>query len=287
MTISSAINLESLISIFFFVAGVELGYEVRAGWLSTWRTALSAVIAAVAGMVVPALIYVLLQTQPSAAWITAVATDLPIALIVLSVFGKNLRPQVRTFLLALAIVDDVLSVVLMNVVAPAASGSHLTLLAICIGAALGISWVNLAVKLVRYLQPVANVVVVPIFVVVSIANSVDLQNVMPTTGALGLVLARIIGKTVGISVAGWLLLRLAPSALRLTFLELLAVGASGSIGLTVSLLFAQVGLNTAEVQLAVTNILLALVASIIWTAATVWLVNRRTRAIDLRAQLRD
>ena len=287
MTISSAINLESLISIFFFVAGVELGYEVRAGWLSTWRTALSAVIAAVAGMVVPALIYVSLQTQPSAAWITAVATDLPIALIVLSVFGKNLRPQVRTFLLALAIVDDALSVVLMNVVAPAASGSHLTLLAICIGAALGISWVNLAVKLVRYLQPVANVVVVPIFVVVSIANSVDLQNVMPTTGALGLVLARIIGKTVGISVAGWLLLRLAPSALRLTFLELFAVGASGSIGLTVSLLFAQVGLNTAEVQLAVTNILLALVASIIWTAATVWLVNRRTRAIDLRAQLRD
>jgi NhaA family Na+:H+ antiporter len=93
---------------FFFVVGMEIKYELIEGELSDFRKALLPLGAAIGGMVVPALIYSLLnQGEVSLrGWGIPMATDIAFAVGVLSFFGKRLPLGLKVFLLALAIVDD-------------------------------------------------------------------------------------------------------------------------------------------------------------------------------------
>ena len=89
--------------IFFFVAGLELRNEVRWGVLRSWRVGLIPAFGALFGMALPALIYLALAkilSGPVSAWGVPMATDLPIALAVLIIFGKGLPIALRGFLLA-------------------------------------------------------------------------------------------------------------------------------------------------------------------------------------------
>jgi NhaA family Na+:H+ antiporter len=111
---------DGLLAIFFFVVGLELKHEFVAGSLRSPREAGVPMIAAVGGMAVPALLYLILVSTLGdggalRGWAIPTATDIAFALAVLAVFGKGLPAAIRTFLLTLAVVDDLLAIIVIAV----------------------------------------------------------------------------------------------------------------------------------------------------------------------------
>ncbi|WP_406639376.1 Na+/H+ antiporter NhaA [Amycolatopsis sp. WGS_07] len=100
---------DGLLALFFFVAGLELKRELVVGELSRWRQAVLPVIAAIGGMVVPAVLALSIAwgtPEVDQAWAIPVATDIAFALGVLALTASNLPSSARVFLLSLAVVDD-------------------------------------------------------------------------------------------------------------------------------------------------------------------------------------
>ncbi len=99
---------DGLMALFFFVVGLEIKKELVEGELSTFKKAILPVFAAVGGMLVPAFFYLLFnQTGPTqAGWGVPMATDIAFAVGVLSLVSKRVPANLKVFLLALAIVDD-------------------------------------------------------------------------------------------------------------------------------------------------------------------------------------
>ena len=110
---------DGLLAIFFFVAGLELKREFVAGDLRDPHRAALPVAAAVGGMAVPALIYVLVNAGSGGdalrGWAIPTATDIAFALAVLAVISTHLPSGLRTFLLTLAVVDDLLAITIIAV----------------------------------------------------------------------------------------------------------------------------------------------------------------------------
>ncbi len=113
---------DGLLAIFFFVAGLELKREFVAGDLrDPWKAAIP-VAAAIGGVVVPAAVYLALNTGALgggdgdlSGWAIPTATDIAFALAVLAVLGSRLPSALRTFLLTLAVVDDLLAILIIAV----------------------------------------------------------------------------------------------------------------------------------------------------------------------------
>ncbi|MCC8926719.1 MAG: Na+/H+ antiporter NhaA [Rhodococcus sp. (in: high G+C Gram-positive bacteria)] len=110
---------DGLLAIFFFVVGLELKREFVAGDLRDPARAALPIAAAVGGMAIPALIFVLvnLRTGDGAlmGWAIPTATDIAFAVAVLAVISTHLPASLRTFLLTLAVVDDLLAVTIIAV----------------------------------------------------------------------------------------------------------------------------------------------------------------------------
>ncbi|MFD7097137.1 Na+/H+ antiporter NhaA [Streptomyces xanthophaeus] len=109
---------DGLLAVFFFVAGIELKRELVAGDLRDAKAAALPVIAALCGMAVPALVYVLVNTLGSGSmdgWAVPTATDIAFALAVLAVIGTSLPSALRAFLLTLAVVDDLFAILIIAV----------------------------------------------------------------------------------------------------------------------------------------------------------------------------
>ncbi|MDX2025516.1 MAG: Na+/H+ antiporter NhaA [Microcella sp.] len=111
------IAADGLLAIFFFLAGLELKREFIAGELRDPRKALVPVVAAVGGVTLPAIIYVVVTLDAGAdvqrGWAIPVATDIAFALAVLAVVGTSLPLALRTFLLTLAVVDDLIAITII------------------------------------------------------------------------------------------------------------------------------------------------------------------------------
>jgi NhaA family Na+:H+ antiporter len=108
---------DGLLAVFFFVAGLELKREFVAGDLRDPRRAALPVVAAVGGVAVPALVYLEVNLTTAhgapAGWAVPTATDIAFALAVLAVLGTFLPSALRTFLLTLAVVDDLLAITII------------------------------------------------------------------------------------------------------------------------------------------------------------------------------
>jgi NhaA family Na+:H+ antiporter len=105
---------DGLLALFFFLVGVELKREFVAGDLSDSRRAVLPIVAAVGGMVGPALIYLAVNHDGAVhGWAVPTATDIAFALAVLAVIGTHLPAGLRTFLLTLAVVDDLLAIAII------------------------------------------------------------------------------------------------------------------------------------------------------------------------------
>ena len=100
---------DGLMVLFFLVVGLEIKREIAKGELSSLRQATLPIMAALGGMIVPALLYFALnQSGPGArGWGIPMATDIGFAIGVLALLGKRIPSSLRVFMLALAIVDDV------------------------------------------------------------------------------------------------------------------------------------------------------------------------------------
>lgn len=111
---------DGLLALFFFVVGVELKHEFVAGSLRRPREAAVPVLAAVGGMLLPAILFTAVilvsgDTEALRGWAIPTATDIAFALAVLAIFGRGLPPGLRTFLLTLAVVDDLLAILIIAI----------------------------------------------------------------------------------------------------------------------------------------------------------------------------
>jgi NhaA family Na+:H+ antiporter len=109
---------DALMVIFFFVVGLEIKYELVHGDLRDPRSAALPIVAAVGGMVVPAVIYAAVNPPGSAGadgWGIPMATDIAFAVGVLGVLGRRIPSAARLFLLTLAIVDDIGAILVIAV----------------------------------------------------------------------------------------------------------------------------------------------------------------------------
>ncbi len=132
---------DGLLAVFFLVVGLELKREFVTGQLRNPSEAIVPMVAAVLGMAVPALVYVLVNDIGTngdlRGWAIPAATDIAFALAVLAVIGSALPVALRAFLLTLAVVDDLLAIIIIAVVFTAT----LDFLALAISFALiGVYW---------------------------------------------------------------------------------------------------------------------------------------------------
>ena len=98
----------ALMTLFFFVVGLEIKRELTSGHLATFRKAVIPFIAAVGGMALPAGIYLLIAGREAPdGWGVPVATDIALAVGLLAIIGNSVTPALRTFLLGLAVIDDI------------------------------------------------------------------------------------------------------------------------------------------------------------------------------------
>ncbi len=114
-TISHWVN-DGLMAVFFFVIGLELKREILEGELSSFDRMVLPALAAVGGMVAPALIYVLINInnpENMSGWAIPTATDIAFSLAVLLIIGKNVPLSLKVFLLSLAIIDDLGAVLII------------------------------------------------------------------------------------------------------------------------------------------------------------------------------
>lgn len=103
---------DGLLAVFFFLAAIELRHELTHGELDSPRKALIPAIAAIGGVVVPALLFLVIVRDPELArgWPIPTATDIAFALGVLAIVGRGLPGRVRALLLALAVIDDLIAI---------------------------------------------------------------------------------------------------------------------------------------------------------------------------------
>lgn len=286
---------DGLLAVFFFVVAVELQFELTSGQLNSARKALQPAIAAAGGVLVPIVIYLVIAAGSDATdgWPIPTATDIAFALGVLAVFGRGLPSALRIFLLALAILDDIVGIIfiavlftdgvdlLMLVLAAVAvllfgilsrqldtrarvpiavllvvlavatwalvylSGVHATIAGVVLGLAMA---QQPALRTRHELEPWVNGVVLPVFAfsaALVVIPAVPLSQLSPAFW--GVLVALPVGKVLGISVFGWFSLRLPgrTGAPPLRFLDLLAAGALGGIGFTVSLLLSELAFGSA------------------------------------------
>ena len=151
-----------LLAIFFFGVAVELQYELTNGQLNSVGRAIRPAIAAAGGVIVPIVVYLAIAGAPETAsgWPIPTATDIAFALGVLAVFGRGLPSKVRVFLLALAIIDDIVGILFIAVLFT----TDIDLVALLGGAALVAVFALLSRVVTRRRAPL----VVPVMIVVAL-----------------------------------------------------------------------------------------------------------------------
>ena len=280
---------DGLLAVFFFIVAVELQFELTSGELNSARKALQPAIAAAGGVIVPIAIFLAFSagTDSARGWPIPTATDIAFALGVLAVFGRGLPAGIRIFLLALAILDDIVGIVFIAVLfttgvnfgmlalaalavvvfgvlsrqldtrarAPITialvilgiatwvlvyeSGVHATIAGVALGLAMA---QQPALRTRHALEPWVNGIVLPLFAFS--AALVPIPAVSPSQLApafWGVLIALPVGKVIGITLFGWISLRIGSRGTtpHLSLADLLAAGSLGGIGFTVSLLLSE------------------------------------------------
>jgi len=130
LTILKTINYV-LMTIFFFVVGLEIKRELTTGHLSSFKDAVTPFIAAIGGMALPAGIYLAIAGDADAdGWGVPVATDIALAVGLLALVGTNAVASLRSFLLALAVIDDIGAILIIAFVYSAGVSATWSLLSV-------------------------------------------------------------------------------------------------------------------------------------------------------------
>ena len=107
---------DALLAVFFFIIAVELRHELTVGELSSFKKALAPGIAALGGVFIPAAVYLSIAGADYArGWPIPTATDIAFALGLIALVGRGLPGRLRVFLLALAVIDDLIAILIIAV----------------------------------------------------------------------------------------------------------------------------------------------------------------------------
>lgn len=230
--------MEILIASFFLLIGAEIRNE-----LEHKKELVAPLLAALGGMVLPAIMFRLLQPN-SDAWGAVMPTDITLALAVIALLGKRIDPKLRLFVLALAVADDFLSLIAIGIfysgklnLATASS----TILAAIIGALLPKK--DLVIK---YLTPWSFFVVTPVVIISHFPTHFEFDGTVSSY-----LIARILGKVIGISLVAWLVLKR----------EMIGVGLLCGMGMTVSIVIADISATETELHSLHSGIYLASIIS--------------------------
>ena len=218
-----------------------IGLEIRNG-LSHPKAVILPMLCALSGMVFPSLIFDLFGTH-SSAWAVAMPTDVALAVGALSILGKRINPAIKLFLLTLAVADDLFSLVVIGIF----FHSHLNLTSSIntLGAAL-IGFVLPYRKfMIKFLLPAATFVAIPLYVAINLLAHLNFSLASGRI-SIALIVARVVGKVIGITVAAWFFTRFTRLKLPkdLNLKEVAGVGLLAGMGLTVSLVLAKITLTT-------------------------------------------
>lgn len=125
---------DGLMAIFFFLIGLELKRELLIGEINTFKKATFPLVAALGGVLIPVLLYLVLNQDPDTtkAWGIPMATDIAFALAILGTLGKRVSLSLKIFLTAFAIIDDIAAVLVIAVFYSAAINWMLVLIAIAL-----------------------------------------------------------------------------------------------------------------------------------------------------------
>ena len=261
--------LNLLIAIFFFLVGLEIKASLK-----DVRTTIVPIVAALGGMIVPAFIYLALNPG-SHVWASAMPTDIALALGVLTLLGNRVDPQVRIFLLTLAIADDLFSLIVMGIfygddLEPIKAIS--TLLAATIGFVLPLRKHQLN-KVIKILSPVSTYFIVPVIIAVNIPLDIDFSSFSSTT-TVSIVIARSIGKIIGITVFAALCIKLGGKT-NISSKEIFGIATLAGMGMTVALVIADIA-AASSVELNQVRLGLFISALLSGISGYIWL--RRTPA---------
>ncbi|WP_104126984.1 Na+/H+ antiporter NhaA [Cryobacterium sp. Y57] len=332
---------DGLLAIFFFLAGLELKREFVAGDLRSVSRAIVPVAAAVGGVIVPALIYVLINLESGAetlrGWAIPTATDIAFAVAVLAVIGSKLPPALRIFLLTLAVVDDLLAITIIAffytddiavlplvlalvlialfwmlthkfsyffgtrawtawlILLPLGfivwalvhgSGVHATVAGVLLGFAVPVlrskrgggpdAGPGLAETLEHRIRPLSSGFAIPVFAFfsagVTIGGADGLYRALTDPVAVGIVVALVVGKPIGVLLATFIVTKTTRAALDpdLAWIDVIGVAVLAGVGFTVSLLISELAFGQgsphddhAKVAILVGSLLAALLAAVI------------------------
>jgi NhaA family Na+:H+ antiporter len=194
----------SAIFLFFLSVGIELRHEIVSGSLSKPRQAVVPIFAAMGGMAIPVAIYSAINFgQISAAgWGIPMSSDMAFALGVLAIAGRWLPKQIRTYVLTVAVVDDSLTILMIAIFF--ASSFHVLSLFSLAGVLLGLLVPALA-KVQSNLESVVAFVALPLFALMAAGVSIEhLSGEISWPLVIGVLIAMIIGKPIGIIGTTWL-----------------------------------------------------------------------------------
>ena len=113
LTIQKVVNY-LLMTLFFFVIGLEIKRELTTGHLASFKKALMPLLAALGGIAVPALIYLAIAGREApGGWGVPVATDIALAVGLLAMLGSMVPESLRSFLLGIAVIDDIVAILIV------------------------------------------------------------------------------------------------------------------------------------------------------------------------------
>jgi NhaA family Na+:H+ antiporter len=308
---------DGLLAVFFFLVGLELKREFVAGDLRQLSKSIVPVAAAVGGVVVPALIFALVNLaspETLRGWAIPTATDIAFAVAVLAIIGSHLPSALRIFLLTLAVVDDLLAISIIAlfytselqpvplllallplglytflaqkyrtffgarlaaawlILLPLgvatwalvhASGIHATVAGVLLGFAVPVlrsrtaggpeAGPGLAEVFEHRFRPISAGFAVPVFAFFSAGVAVGgwegLGSALGQPLAVGIILALVLGKPVGILGTTWLLTKATSARLDSSFkwIDIFGVAILAGIGFTVSLLVSELSFGQGSV----------------------------------------
>ncbi len=260
------------IFIFFLSIGVELRHEITDGILSKPKQAVVPIFAAIGGMAVPVIIYSLINAgeASSRGWGVPMSTDIAFALGVLAIAGRWLPKQVRTFVMTVAVVDDSLTILMIAIFF--ASSFHALSLASLGGVLIGL-FLPRGQKLQKYLEPAVAFAFLPLFALLS--AGVDLSKLSSAEGAspliiIGIVIAMVIGKPLGVLGATWLVTKSKLGTLpqQVTWPRLRRVALLFGMCFTVAMLMSELSFGDSEGEQSLANVSVLITSAVMAVLAT-------------------
>ncbi len=283
----SLIN-EGLMAIFFFMVGLEIRNEIRHGEMRNPKNAALPIFAAIGGMLIPALIYTFFNYggPGQSGWAVPMPTDIALAIGALALLGSRIDTSLKIFLLTLAIADDLFSIIILGIFY--SSG----LSPIKIFSTVGVVAIALLMpeikqlptkRMIEILHPWTAFLIIPLFALTNIGIEINWSSVAQTLSgpvAGGIILGRVVGKIVGITLFAWIAVKIgfARKPDSLSFAEIAGAGALAGMGLTVSLFLAELAISD---QAVIAEIKLGLVAAALISAILgILLLRKFSKAQD-------